>query len=67
VTLRTFKASKLYRLLLSDSALRHAIGFVSVPHRTMVAHRLKRLLPEVEAQVAAWGQQLNQEVRPNMA
>ena len=65
VTLRTFKASELSRLLLSDTALRQAIGFISVPHRTTIDRRLKKLLPEVEAQVVALGQQLSQEVRPD--
>ncbi len=64
VTLRTFKASELYRLLLRDAALRQAIGFMSVPHRTTIDRRLKKLLPEVEAQVAALGQQLSREVQP---
>ena len=64
VTLRTFKASELHRLLLHDVALRQAIGFVSVPHRTTIERRLKLLLPEAEAQVAALGQQLSQEVQP---
>src|SRR5215210_5481486 len=65
VTLRTFKASELYRLLLTDTALRQAIGFMSVPHRTTIDRRLKGLLPEVEAQVTALGQQLSREVRPD--
>src|SRR3982750_1758221 len=59
VTLRTFKASELARLLLSDPALRQAIGFMRVPHRTTIERRLKQLLPEVEAQVAVLGQQLS--------
>lgn len=65
VTLRTFKASELSRLLLRDTALRQAIGFVSVPHRTTIDRRLKRLLPEIEAQVAAMGQHLREEVLPD--
>lgn len=65
VTLRTFKASELYRLLLRDTALRQAIGFVSVPHRTTIDRRLKKLLPEIEAQVAVMGHQLSQEVQPD--
>jgi hypothetical protein len=65
VTLRTFKASELSRLLLRDAALRQAIGFMSVPHRTTIDRRLKRLLPEMEAQVAALGQQLREEVQPD--
>lgn len=40
VTLRTFKASELSRLLLSDTALRQALGFISVPHRTTIDRRL---------------------------
>ncbi|HKG97402.1 MAG TPA: hypothetical protein VKA97_06300 [Pyrinomonadaceae bacterium] len=67
VTLRTFKASELHRLLVRDAALRQAIGFMSVPHRTTIDRRLKRLLPEVEAQVAAIGQQLREEVQPTTA
>jgi hypothetical protein len=63
--LRTFKASELHRLLLRDAALRQAIGFVSVPHRTTLERRLKQLLPEAEAQVAALGRQLSQEVQPD--
>lgn len=64
VTLRTFKASELHRLLVRDAALRQAIGLMSVPHRTTIERRLKKLLPEAEAQVAALGQQLSQEVQP---
>jgi hypothetical protein len=67
VTLRTFKASELSRLLLRDTSLRQAIGFMSVPHRTTIERRLKRLLPEAEAQVAAIGQQLREEVQPTIA
>lgn len=65
VTLRTFTASELSRLLLRDSALRQAIGFVRVPHRTTIERRLKQLLPEIEAQVAALGRQLGDEVSPD--
>jgi hypothetical protein len=65
VTLRTFKASELYRLLLTDTALRQTIGFMNVPHRTTIDRRLKKLLPEIEAQVAALGQQLIQQVQPD--
>jgi hypothetical protein len=64
VTLRTFKASELYRLLLHDVALRQALGFAQVPHRTTIERRLRTLLPEAEAQVAALGQQIRQEVKP---
>src|SRR5215210_6316271 len=67
ITLRTFTASELSRLLLRDAVLRRALGFISVPHRTTLDRRLKKLLPEVEAQVAALGQQLSQEVQPDTA
>jgi hypothetical protein len=63
VTLRTFTASELYRLLLRDVALRQAIGFMSVPHRITIDRRLKQLLPEIEAQVAILGKQLSHQVR----
>lgn len=36
VTLRTFKASELHRLLLRDAALRHALGLMKLPHRTTI-------------------------------
>ncbi|MCA1617653.1 MAG: hypothetical protein LC729_04700 [Acidobacteria bacterium] len=65
VTLRTFKASELHRLLLRDEALRRALEFDPVPHRTTLERRLKKLLPEMEAQVAAIGQQLVKEVEPD--
>jgi hypothetical protein len=65
VTLRTFTASELSRLLLCDEVLRQTLGFVSVPHRTTIDRRLKKLLPEVEAQVAALGQQLSRELQPD--
>jgi hypothetical protein len=67
VTLRTFKASELHCLLLRDEALRQALEFVQVPHQTTLERRLKQLLPEMEAQVAAIGQQISQEVQPAVA
>jgi hypothetical protein len=54
----------LHRLLLCDAALQRAIGLMSVPHRTTIERRLKKLLPEAEAQVAALGQQVLAEVKP---
>lgn len=65
VTLRTFKASELHRLLVCDAALRLAIGLMSVSHRTTIERRLKKLLPEAEAQVSALGQQVLAEVKPH--
>lgn len=65
VTLRTFKASELHRLLLHDAALRRALKMDAVPHRTTIERRLKQLLPEMEAQVAAIGQRIIREVEPD--
>jgi hypothetical protein len=67
VTLRTFKTSALSRWLVRDATLRQAIGLMNVPHRTTIDRRLKQLLPEAEAQVAALGQQLREEVQPDTA
>jgi hypothetical protein len=64
VSLRTFKGAELHRLLARDAALRSALGFARVPHRTTIERRLAALLPEAEAQVAALGRQLLAEVRP---
>ena len=64
VTLRTFRGAELHRLLCSDAALRQALGFAAVPHRTTIERRLRSLLPEAEAQVAALGRRLLEEVRP---
>jgi hypothetical protein len=65
VTLRTFKASELHRLLLRDAALRRALEMEAVPHRTTIERRLKQLLPEMEAQVVRIGQLISQEVAPD--
>ncbi len=51
-------------LLTKDGRLRERLGFRRVPHRRTVARRLNATLPEVEAQVAALGQQLLQAVVP---
>lgn len=67
VILRTFKAAELHRLLSNDAALVKALAFAQVPHRTTIERRLKQLLPEAEAQVAAIGQQLSKEVHPDAA
>lgn len=64
VALRTFKGAELHRLLCRDEALRQALGFARVPHRTTIERRLRSLLPEAEAQVAAMGRRLLEEVRP---
>ena len=65
VTLRTFKASELHRLLLHDVALRRALEMEAVPHRTTIERRWQQLLPELEAQVATLGQCIIKEVAPD--
>lgn len=62
--MRTFKERELRRLLIEDGSLRTAIGFRTVPHRRTIERRMQALIPEAEAQVAALGQQIAQEVRP---
>ena len=64
VALRTFRGAELHRLLCRDATLRQALGFAQVPHRTTIERRLRSLLPEAEAQVAATGRRLLEEVRP---
>lgn len=67
VALRTFRGAELHRLLRRDEGLRQAVGFAAVPHRTTIERRLRSLLPEAEAQVAALGRRLLEEVRPTPA
>ena len=64
VTLRTFKGLELRRLLEKDTRLRQELGFASVPHRRTIERRLASLQPEAEAQVAALGRQVVEEVEP---
>jgi hypothetical protein len=64
VALRTFKERELHRLLVNDESLRTALGFSVVPHRRTVERRMRSLIPEAEAQVAALGQQIAREVPP---
>lgn len=64
VVLRTFKDAELHQLLSRDERLRSAMEFVRVPHRTTIGRRLKGLVPEAEAQVAAVGEILMEEVPP---
>jgi len=64
VVLRTFKDSELHKLLVKDSALREAIGLCRVPHRTTIGRRLVSLVGEAEAHIAALGQVIVQEVKP---
>ena len=64
VTLRTFKGWELRRLLEKDTRLRQELGFARVPHRRTIERRLSSLQPEAEAQVAALGQQVIEQVEP---
>ena len=64
VVMKTFKTSELYRLVSQDERLREEIELAAVPHRTTVGRRLKKLLPEAEAQVNGLGQQIVTEVKP---
>lgn len=64
VTLRTFKGLELRRLLEKDAPLRHALDFESVPHRRTIERRLTELQAEAEAQVAALGEQIIEQVEP---
>jgi hypothetical protein len=64
VALRTFRERELHRLLLEDESLRTVLGFRNVPHRRTIERRMQALIPEAEAQVAALGRQIAQEVTP---
>ena len=64
ITTRTFRDSELCKLLEKDARLCRAIGFARVPHRTSIGRRLMGLVPEAEAQIAALGQQIVAEVKP---
>jgi hypothetical protein len=64
VALRTFKERELHRLLSQDAALRNALDFARVPHRRTIERRMQMLIPEAEAQVAALGRQIAEEVAP---
>jgi hypothetical protein len=64
VTTRTFRDSELRKLLTRDAALLSALGFPRAPHRTTIGRRIAGLVPEAEAQVAALGGRLAEEVSP---
>lgn len=64
VTLRTFKGLGLQRLLEKDGRLRCELGFARVPRRRTIERRLSALQPEAEAQVAALGQEIVEQVEP---
>lgn len=58
VVLRSFSASELHRLLVSDKRLSAALGFKQVPHRKTIARRIKTILPESEEQIRLFGQKI---------
>jgi hypothetical protein len=64
ITLRTFTGSELRKLLEKDASLCRALGFSRAPHRTSIGRRLTGLVPEAEEQIAALGQQIVAEVKP---
>lgn len=61
---RTFRDRELHKLLQHDGALVRAMEFVRLPHRTTIGRRLATLIPEAEAQIAALGTQIIDEVKP---
>lgn len=65
VTMRTFRASELRQLLQKDARLREALAFTRVPHRTTLGRRLTDLVAAAEAQIAALGQVIVAEVKPD--
>src|SRR5215475_6369922 len=64
VATRTFRDRELHKLLCKDERLRTQMGFVRVPHRTTIGRRLQALVEEAEAQVAALGQRILAQVKP---
>jgi hypothetical protein len=64
VVTRTFRDAELHKLLTRDAALRGALGFPRVPHRTTIGRRIAGLVPEAEAQAAALGGRIAEEVSP---
>jgi hypothetical protein len=65
VVLRTFKDAERHRLLSRDQRLREAMDLVRVPHRITIGRRLNGLVPEAEAQLAALGDVIVDEVQPH--
>ncbi len=64
ITMRTYKDNELRKLLEKDETLRRALGFERLPHRTTIGRRLVGLVPEAEAQIAAFGERIVAEVKP---
>ncbi|MBC7930889.1 MAG: hypothetical protein H7Z38_10040 [Rubrivivax sp.] len=66
ITTRTFRDSELHKLLSKDARMSRALLFERLPHRTTIGRRLAGLVPEAEAQIAALGQQIAAEVKPEV-
>ncbi len=64
ITTRTFRDSELCKLLEKDARLSSALKFSRLPHRTTIGRRMRALVPEAEQQIAALGQQVVAEVKP---
>lgn len=62
LVLKTYSDSALHRLLASDDALRRALGFCRVPHRTQIGRRLKRVWSGAEEQISGTGSQILSEI-----
>lgn len=58
VVTKTFSDSELHRLLSKDAALREALKFPGVPHRTRILRRLKTLVGVAEEQIALFGKSI---------
>ena len=64
ITTRTFRDAELCKLLKKDARLLRALSFERVPHRTTIGRRMMALVPEAEQQIAALGQRIVTEVKP---
>jgi hypothetical protein len=65
LTLPTFRDRELHSLLTKDDALRQAMDFCRVPHRTLIGRRLAALVPEAEQQIALLGKHIAANIKPN--
>lgn len=59
-----FRDAELHKLLTRDATLRGVLDFPRVPHRTTIGRRMVGQVPEAEAQVAALGERIAEEVSP---
>lgn len=66
VVTRSFRDRELHKLLSKDEGLRLKMGFHKVPHRTTIGRRLVSLVEEAEAQIAALGLVIVEQVKPQV-